>query len=67
MIAGAMWSALMPGNLAKALPELSEQERKKLFGSISDVLQYPREHPIRQGVIEGMTVPFVSWLSTTHL
>ena len=52
-IAGAIWSGMMPGNLRKALPELSEQERKALFGSIMDVLKYPRDHPIREGVIAG--------------
>lgn len=50
-IAGAMWTATMPGNLAKALPDLSKEERMALFGSITDVLDYPRGHPIREGVI----------------
>ena len=51
--AGAMWSATMPGNLEKELPQLSENERKALFGSITDVLKYPRGDPIREGVIAG--------------
>ena len=59
LVAGAMWTALMPGNLEKALPNLSSDERKKLFGSISDVLDYPREHPIRMGVIEGLSCYFL--------
>ena len=43
----------MPGNLQKELPQLSEEERKALFGSITDVLSYPRGDPIREGVIAG--------------
>ncbi|KAL5504446.1 hypothetical protein ACEPAH_8522 [Sanghuangporus vaninii] len=50
-MAGAMWRSTMPRNLEKELPQLSEAERKALFGSITDVLRYPRGDPIREGVI----------------
>lgn len=52
-VAGAMWTNTMPGKLKEALPELSEDERMALFGSIKDVLKYPRGDPIREGVIIG--------------
>lgn len=43
----------MPKGLAKYLPFISEEERKELFGSITDVIKYPRGDPIREGVING--------------
>ena len=43
----------MPDNLAKNLPQLSAEQRAELFGSITDVLTYPRGDPIREGVITG--------------
>ncbi|EIW85960.1 MFS general substrate transporter [Coniophora puteana RWD-64-598 SS2] len=49
--AGAIWSNSMPENLAKYLPELSDEQRKALYGSITDVVKYPRGDPIREGVI----------------
>lgn len=51
--AGAIWSGHMPDNLAKNLPQLSAEQRAQLFGSITDVLEYPRGDPVREGVIEG--------------
>ncbi|KAI5118116.1 hypothetical protein M0805_003470 [Coniferiporia weirii] len=50
-VAGAIWTNTMPGNLAKNLPQLSADERTALFGSITDVLKYPRGNAIREGVI----------------
>ncbi|KAG5338263.1 hypothetical protein C0989_007826 [Termitomyces sp. Mn162] len=50
-IAGAIWSNIMPGKLAKHLPFLSEEDRATLFGSITQVLAYDRGTPIREGVI----------------
>lgn len=44
----------MPDNLAKNLPQLSAEQREELFGSITDVLTYPRGDPVREGVIAGM-------------
>ena len=43
----------MPKNLAKNLPQLSDADRQKLFGSITDAVAYPRGDPIREGVISG--------------
>ena len=40
-------------NLARELPQLSQKERDALFGSITDVLAYPRGSEIREGVIAG--------------
>lgn len=59
-LAGAIWSGSMPRNLEKALPQLGDSERQALFGSITDVLKYPRGHPIREGVIAGV-------LSSLHI
>ncbi|KAI0755989.1 drug:h+ antiporter [Irpex lacteus] len=50
-IAGAVWTNLMPKNLAKYLPQLSAEERAKLYGSLTTVTTYPRGDPIREGVI----------------
>lgn len=50
-IAGAVWTNTMPKNLAKYLPQLSAEERAKLYGSLTTVTQYPRGDPIREGVI----------------
>ena len=52
-VAGAIWTNLMPKKLAKHLPQLSADDRAKLFGSISEVTEYPRGNPIREGVISG--------------
>lgn len=43
----------MPDQLAKHLPFLSEEERKKLFGDIESVIHIPRGDPVREGVISG--------------
>ena len=56
--AGAIWTNTMPKNLAKFIPFVSADERAALFGSITDVTQYPRGDPIREGVIEGMLWSF---------
>lgn len=55
-ISGAIWTNLMPGNLAKALPNVSEELRAELFSSITDVLEYPRGDEIREGVINGTSL-----------
>lgn len=54
----------MPKNLAKYLPFLSDAERKELFGSITDVIKYPRGDPTREGVISGrfLLPPLSSWM-----
>lgn len=51
--AGMMWSSMLPDNLAKNLPQLSDDQRAELFDSIINVLGYPREDPVREGVIAG--------------
>ncbi|TCD63466.1 hypothetical protein EIP91_005375 [Steccherinum ochraceum] len=50
-IAGAIWTNTMPKNLAKYVGFLPEDQRAELFGSITDVMMYPRGDPIREGVI----------------
>lgn len=43
----------MPKNLDKYIPFVPADQRAALFGSITDVTQYPRGTPIREGVIQG--------------
>lgn len=43
----------MPGKLAYYLPQLTDEERTTLFGSLYAVAVYPRGNPIREGVILG--------------
>jgi len=50
-VAGAIWTNLMPGRLAVHLPFVSEDERAKLFGSITLARQYGLGTPIREGAI----------------
>lgn len=45
----------MPAALTKHLPGVPEANVKLLFGSITAVVQYPRGHPIREGVIDGLS------------
>ncbi|KAJ6502389.1 drug:h+ antiporter [Mycena sanguinolenta] len=52
-IAGAIWSSEMPSKLAYHLPFLSQAERDKLFGSITEAASKPRGDPIREGVISA--------------
>lgn len=46
----------MPKGLLKYLPDVSDDERKTLFGDITSVLKYPRGDPIREGVILGSSL-----------
>ena len=55
-LAGAIWTATMPDNLAKYLPQLNDDQRAQLFGDISSVLEFPLGHPTREGVILGKFV-----------
>lgn len=43
----------MPKNLEKYLPQLNATARAELFGSITNVVAYPRGDPIREGAITG--------------
>lgn len=52
-LSGAIWTNLMPDKLAQHLPFMSDEERAKIYGSITAVVAYPRGHPIREGVING--------------
>ncbi|KAF7338159.1 hypothetical protein MVEN_02040800 [Mycena venus] len=52
-IAGAIWSSEMPSKLAQHLPFLSQAERDKLFGSITEAASKPRGDPVREGVISA--------------
>ena len=52
-IAGAIWAGVMPGKLAEYLPGLTREEREALFGSITDIMEYAFDDPVRQGVITG--------------
>ncbi|OJA19063.1 hypothetical protein AZE42_09040 [Rhizopogon vesiculosus] len=51
--AGAIWSNTMPANLEKYLPELSDEQRAQLYGSITSARAYPRGDPVREGVINA--------------
>ena len=57
-----MWTNSMPANLERELPMLSKKEIEALFGSITDVLAYPRGHPIREGVIAGAFIPYMNYV-----
>ncbi|TFK23755.1 ferrichrome-type siderophore transporter [Coprinopsis marcescibilis] len=50
-IAGAIWTSLMPDQLAKHLPFLDEATRTQLYGSLYVAAAEPRGSPIREGVI----------------
>ncbi|PAV16768.1 MFS polyamine transporter [Pyrrhoderma noxium] len=52
-VAGAIWSNTMPNNLEKYLPQVNETLRAELYSSITDVLAYDRDDPIRIGVIQA--------------
>ncbi|KAF8212062.1 major facilitator superfamily domain-containing protein [Mycena galopus ATCC 62051] len=52
-IAGAIWSSEMPSKLREHLPFLSQAERDKLFGSITEAASKPRGDPVREGVISA--------------
>ena len=56
--AGGIWTSSMPQKLAEYLPNLTDAERSKLFGDIVSVIDLPREHPTRLGVMRGAHVPF---------
>lgn len=60
-LAGAIWTNVMPGKLDKYLAPVGvpEEQRKQLFGSILAVIQFPRGHPIREGVIVGEEIVLV--------
>ncbi|KAK7447416.1 hypothetical protein VKT23_014125 [Stygiomarasmius scandens] len=52
--AGAVWTNNMPEKLAQYLPDVSEEDRAALFGSISTVItQYERGSAVRNGVIQA--------------
>jgi hypothetical protein len=53
LLAGALWTNIMPGKLEKHLPFLTEAKREELFGSITSVMTSPRGDPVREGVIQG--------------
>lgn len=63
-ISGAIWSSGMPAALKEHLPDLTQEERDVLFGSITDVRARPMGDPVRQGVIAGtFLVPPVGFVS----
>lgn len=45
----------MPGKISQYLPFLPEADRQQLFGSIVYAASFPRGHPVREGVIAGMS------------
>lgn len=47
----------MPKKLDKYLSFIPQEQRDTLFGSITDVVAYPRGDPIREGVISGTYPP----------
>ncbi|KAG8752254.1 hypothetical protein FRC14_007194 [Serendipita sp. 396] len=50
-IAGAIWTNLMPRNLAKYLPNVSEEERNRLYGSTISIAMLDPSDPVRIGAI----------------
>ncbi|KIM27656.1 hypothetical protein M408DRAFT_16535 [Serendipita vermifera MAFF 305830] len=50
-IAGAIWTNVMPANLAKYIPQISQEERDTLFGSIITIGSLDPSDPVRQGAI----------------
>lgn len=54
--AGAIWVQTMPAALAEHLPDVSAETRAELFGSIAIAIKYPLGHPIREGVIAGLSL-----------
>lgn len=53
ILAGAVWTVMMPTKLAKYLPEMSSDQIAELYGSITQVMMYPDGDPIREGVSNG--------------
>jgi hypothetical protein len=48
-----MWTHLMPQRIAHHLPDVPEETRAELFGSIVSVGALPLDDPVRQGVIQA--------------
>jgi len=57
LLAGAIWTALMPDKLEKYLPFLTDEQRALLYGSLYLAAANPRGDPIREGVILGKLSP----------
>ena len=50
---GAIWTHLMPQNLAKYLPDVSQADRDTLFGSIITIGALDPSDPVRQGAVNA--------------
>ena len=47
----------MPVKLAQHLPDVPQETRDQLFGSITSIMTLPFDDPVRQGVIAGTFIP----------
>lgn len=52
-VAAAMWTADMPDNLAKFLPDSTAELRAKFYGSITAITAVDFNDPVRQNVIKA--------------
>ena len=49
-ISGAVWSANMPGKIAKYLPAADKAKALTIYGSLTEQLAYPMGSPARMGI-----------------
>ncbi|KAH6874874.1 major facilitator superfamily domain-containing protein [Thelonectria olida] len=55
-IAGAIWTNILPAELAKALPDDMKDQAATIFGDITVQLSYPMGSPTRDAIIEAYSV-----------
>ncbi|TYJ53067.1 hypothetical protein B9479_006299 [Cryptococcus floricola] len=55
-IAAAIWTDMMPDELARQLPDVAAATRTKLYGSITAITKYSFDDPVRQGCIRAYAV-----------
>lgn len=51
--ATGIWNTYMPRDLAAHVPTTNQTLLDELFGSITDIVQYPIDDPVRLGAIEA--------------
>lgn len=51
--ATGIWNTYMPQDLAAHVPTTNQTLLDELFGSITDIVQYPIDDPVRLGAIEA--------------
>ncbi|WVQ84554.1 hypothetical protein IAT38_006708 [Cryptococcus sp. DSM 104549] len=55
-IAAAIWTDMMPSELARQLPTLPAATITKLYGSITVITKYAYDDPVRQGCIRAYSI-----------